>query len=244
MFTDIETRVDSSSINIEYLEPSILYIKNKNLINLTYTNIKIDDIMCGINGSIAPNGIYTIDLGTCLSGVAIGPKEVILYTTLGVFSQTKMLKAVLSVNGNLSVSFDLGTSCLTGGYTKIYGLESINDSHVENVISNLYAYSICINHNTYTLGTSCSGTRLFYLDNSTNAHVYTDNSTSYFPVSTWEEVCVSSSGGIITTSVSSSDPADGSICIGSMENPINNIAGMHMGTCIGSYTNKIWLKIQ
>lgn len=243
LFFNTEMNSNTNSLSIEYLEADNLYVRNSGNINLTYTNIKIKNISCNITGTIVSESLNSINLENCLLGEQIGPKHIVIYTETGIYSENEMLRSVLT--GNISISFDLSTSCLIGGYTKIFGIEGVSDSHTENTTSMLYAYSVCIDHSVYTLGTSCSGNyvRLFYLDNSSNAHAYTLNTTSYFPYTTWNQICLSSSGGIITSSVNVTDPADGSICIGSMDDPIDNVNGMHMGTSCAS-GNKIWLKIQ
>lgn len=245
LFSDIESKVDTNSLTIEYLEADNIYVRNYDEENLTYNNIKVGGISCNINGTIAAQGVYSINLGTCLLGEQIGPKEVVVYTNKGIYSQTMSLKSVLAASGNMSISFDASTTCLIGGYTRIFGIEGVSDSHAENATSALYGQSVCIDHNTYTLGTSCSGNyvRLFYLDNSSDAHAYTSNTTSYYPYTTWNQICVSSSGGTVTASINISNPSDGSICVGSMDDPIDNVNGMHMSTSCSS-GNKIWLKIQ
>lgn len=231
-------QVSANSVKLEYLEPTQLYVRNYNPIVLNMTEIYIGGKNCTLNGTLGANTIERIDLGSCLSDMAVGPKEVILFTENGIFTKTLMLKAVYE--GDFLVSFMTGTC--DAGYIRGYGLEGVSDSHAETSLAGNYTYNLCIRHNVYTLGTSCSGnyTRLFYLDGMSDAHAYTNNTSPY--ESDWHEVCVSvSGGGTINSTVNATDPQDGSICVGSMEE-INNINGAHMGNC-NAYSTKVWLNV-
>jgi Tfp pilus assembly protein PilV len=236
----LETQIDSfnsNSVDLSYLEPRSLYIRNSGL-NSSFSDIKIGNSLCNISGILRANSINKIDLGNCLLGEEIGPKEVILYSNSSIVSKTLMLRSKLLVASNLTASFQNGGCGI--GYTELFSLESLSDSHVELANESLYTYSSCIKSENVNLVSSCSGTytRLFYLDNRTNAHAYSDNSSSY--VSTWYEACLSVDSGSISSQISATQPSgDDVVCVGSLED-MDNETGVHMGDC-SAYSNKLWV---
>jgi len=241
LFTQIEGHVGLNSVNPELLYGDKLYVKNSNSLPIEVTELKIANKIC-INSSfnLSPNDVSSIDLGTCLVGEKLGPKDVVLVTKQGVFSKTLLLKS--QVFGNFTVSFKASGICDVG-YTRVYGLEQVSNSHAEEGSSSNYTYSYCIKHKSYSLGTDClavNHVRLFYLDGASNAHGYETNLSPY--ESDWHPICISSDAGTLSSQISSTDPADGSVCIGSFDADGDETIGHHMGDC-SSYTKRVWLKI-
>ncbi len=239
--TDVEMK-NSNLIGLEYLDSDLLYVKSSNPENVSFTDIKIDDVSCGISGNLT-YGINSISLSGCTILMSTGYKEVVLITDLGFFTETLALKSVEI--GNLSISFSLPCQ---SGYTEIFARDLTDESHAEIAsLSNYNSFGVCLSHQTYTINTSCSGiyNRVFYLDNETNAHIYTSNTSSYAPIYTWNEVCISADNGASSVDVQISDSNPGEyVCIGSFDTSltINNTLGEHLDSCDGS--NDIWLDIQ
>ena len=242
VLTGIEgsSQADLGTIQIQMITPQYLYVLNSNNFPVNFTDIKVNDVDCGLSGTLEPNKVNEISLGSCLNGIPQGTVNVALFTTSRIFSSTLLLKGTFS--GNLSVVFKNGPC--DPGYIRIYGLETPSNSHVQ--LGNLsdYPYSICLKDTNYNLGRGCSGNyvRLFYIDNASNAHAYTDNSSPYGPVDTWYQVCVNSSGGTLNAVVSSTKPGLDYYCVGSFDG-INNTIGSHMGNC-DAYADKVWLEIK
>ena len=241
IFSNIESQVGLNSVSSQILYGDKLYVKNSNSMSIELTQLKIDGRIC-LNSSfnLTAKDVSSINLGSCLVGEPIKPMSVVLVTKSGVFSKTLLLRS--QVFGNLSVVFKNSGVC-DFGYTRIYGLEQVTNSHVELGSSSNYTYSFCIKHNSYTLGTNCSATNsqlLFYLDGTSNAHAYSTNTSPY--ESNWNPVCISSNNGTISSQISNSDPADGSVCIGAFDSDGDDVIGHHMSDC-SSYSKRIWLKI-
>jgi len=239
LLSDIENRASIDSVDILRLESDLLYIRNTNYFNLTTTELRIGNNICTSAENISiPSGIISLDLDNCLSGLNKGVYKVVLITKNGVFSSSKYLNSIYA--GDFSVSFQSGPCSI--GYVRLFGLESFTNSHAELSTSSNYTYNICLKHNSYTLSSSCIGNyeRLFYLDGTSNSHAYIINTSIY--ENDWHEVCVNSNSGVISTQINSTNPNDGSVCIGSFEE-INNVNGAHLGNC-ESYSNDIWLKIE
>ena len=87
-----------------------------------------------------------------------------------------------------------------------------------------------------------NGMTSIYLDNLSSSHVFTNKTSSFEPVASWEDICVSSDVGNFTSVVSSIDPADGSICVASIFEE-DNVLGTHIGDC-NAYSLKIWLNLE
>ncbi len=239
--SDLQNQVNdfrSDSISLEYLDGNVLYVKNSAPNNFIFNEIKIEDKSCGVNGSILANSMNKIALNGCTVGMTIGPKKVVLVSDNSILEKTLMFRSTYS--GNYSFSFQSGTGC-GAGYTRLYGLEYLSNSHAELANSTQYTYSACLSYNGINLGTTCTGnyTRMIYLDDVSNAHAYTDNSSTY--EDTFYEVCLNVDVGSIVSEVSDTDPADGSFCVGSMDG-IDNQTGVHMGDC-NAYSTKIWVRI-
>ncbi len=241
IFSNIETQVNSNSVNAELLYGDKLYVKNSNSILIKLTQLKIDNRVClNTSFNLSGNDVSSINLGTCLVGENLGPKDVVLVTKQGVFSKILLLRS--QVFGNISVVFKNSGTC-DFGYSRVYGLEQVSNSHAEIGSASNYTYSFCIKHNSYVLGTNCSASnhvRLFYLDDVSNAHGYSTNTSPY--ESNWYPICISSSGGTLSSQISNSDPSDGSVCIGSFDSDGDDVIGHHMGDC-SAYGKRVWLKI-
>ncbi len=175
-----------------------------------------------------------------------GLREVALISDKGVFTATKVFKSLF--DGEMDFIFSLGSTC-PADYTELFGIEDINDSHTELYSENLFAgQTACLKIEGVSLTQSCLATHvatIFYLDNATNAHVYTQNDSAYGGVQPPERVCLGSSHAMVSNIEiiysSSNLTSSGYYCIGSME--MDNIFGGHSGDCFTDYT-KIWAKIE
>ena len=234
--------VQKNHIIMDFYDANTLYVKSISPLTFDYSRIVIEGVDCDLTGTIRGNNLTEIDLNFCTTGMSSGAKEIILYSQNGVFREMKNL--VSTIVGNMIASYRNSVSCNVG-YTKIFGLEYISDSHAEIDTSGLYSYSLCLRHRNYTLTTACSGTydTLFYLDADTNAHQFIDNSSPYQPISPWYQVCVSAIGASSNDiQVSSSDLSQsGYTCLASVE--VENTYGGHMGNC-NAYSDKVWAKIE
>lgn len=83
--------VQEHQISINFFNSSTLYVKSISPISFNFTKILIDDTNCGISGKIYANNLTVIDIGSCTSGMTSGPKEVIIYSNNGVFTEVKNL---------------------------------------------------------------------------------------------------------------------------------------------------------
>ena len=186
--------INQEDLTVNLMDTNTLYVKSQAGIDFNYTGVKINGKECNLSGRISGANLTKIDLDFCMYGMNKGPKEITLYSNKGVFSYNDYLDT--SFMQGFYVQQKTGTTCDIG-YTKIYGMESVSNSHIEIASSGLYTYSICLKHLAYSLSNSCSGVygRVFYLDNVTNAHAYTDNSSAYGSISTWEEACISAGDG-------------------------------------------------
>lgn len=226
-----------NKVNLKYINSNYLLVENGNKNNFSFKKIKIGGVDCNISGVLEP-GTSKVYLANCTTGMNSGVEEVAMFSENTIVSQNLILRK--QYFNDFSTIFKTGICDV--GYTRIYGLESFNNSHVEVSSASNYTYNLCLKHNVFNLGNSCNGNyvRLFYLDDFSNSHAYTNNTSPYG--TNWQEVCVSSSQGDISTSISTTDPNDGSLCIGSIDT-IDNVVGSHMGDCSG-FSNKIWLKIR
>ena len=236
---------DIKKIKILDITSNNLYIKNLNDINIEITNIKIADTKCNITQTLAKNTITPLNLNYCTLGMQTGIKSITTYTHQGVFTQSLNVDEI--PDGNIQVLFNLGTSCPDISWHEVYGLETLNNSHIETYNSNLYTYTLCLKHPIYTLNRECTGNyiNLFYLPNTYNAHFWFDNSTAPSePVSNyynWQQVCLSSDLGTFDLQLSTSQPTSDHKCIGSYYN--HSLNGGVMGDCDNGFEDKIWIKL-
>ena len=236
--------VDDSQVEFEALDENRLYVRSYASDDFFYTSVRVDDVECDVNGTIDANSVTVVNLKGCLLDVDVGVKDIVLFSEYGIYDDKEELKVAL--DNLFIVDFKLGSICDMNS-KKYYGLEFLNDTHVEISSSNLYTYSLCLEHVIYDISDDCNGVydTIFYLDNSTNAHIFTDNSTPYEPIFTWNEICLSANDGFasnVDVIYSSSDmTAFNYSCIGSVE--IDNVYGGHAGDCQG-FSNKIWAKIE
>lgn len=90
------------------------------------------------------------------------------------------------------------SSCLAGDF-KIIGYDGSSFSHAEVNYNNVYTYSLCID-SSYVVSTNCMGDsyneRLFYLGDTSNSHIWLDNSTAYPASYSWKPVCLGTSSPI------------------------------------------------
>ena len=237
--TKIENDGTGQVIDLNYLNSQKLYIKNPTEKNIFYSDVKINGKSCGLSGNISGKGLKEIELGFCTTGMTKGYKSIVFITDKGVFAET--LK--LSENGIVG---NLTLQC-TGG-TEIFALDTATN-HAELASINNFTTPICVNHNAYTISTTCTAptNRLFYLGDTSNSHIYIDNSTAYDNGNpnyyNWQEVCLESNSGTVNLVHQLADPADGSICI--VEYEQDDVYGGIVGSCnsLSSPTKKIWLNI-
>ena len=264
LFTKAESDSGSASTKVEGLVGADLYFRNAYAgKNITITGIELDGFACDITQTnITPSSVGTITLdSSCIGNVTQQRAEVLvitpdeIFTSYLFFSNVAASAAAATVTaGNLTMTFAAGTSCT--GSTKLYGIDGVNESHSEVPGSTSFTTSACLNDTSgaYTLGTSCSGTyeRLFYLGNTTNSHIWIDNSSAYTPYPgyyNWQEVCLSIDTGsptLFDVTYNTSDMSgDDYICVGSYVQ--NDTYGGHMGNCaLGStaHENQIWVKLE
>jgi len=99
------TKIESSSIagigtiNIEMLTPSYLYVLNKNNFPVNFTNIKIGSNDCNINGTLEPNTVTEIFIGSCLFGLKKKSSmiDVVLITPENIFSKTFLINNLINL---------------------------------------------------------------------------------------------------------------------------------------------------
>ncbi len=144
---------------------------------------------------------------------------------------------------------------LNPGTTKLYGFESNTYSHAEIPSEENYNYSVCIQHNTFSLGNGCSGLSetLFFLGNITNSNIWVDNSTAYIPpigpsYYNWQELCINATGGASAFNyiVDVVDRTATHACLGSLQR--NDTYGGHIignfSMCTSGDSNpELWLAI-
>lgn len=229
-----------------------LYFRNNEDNPIMINQIKIEGTVCNVTArNITSGSIAAINLQNCTSSLASVTKDVLVISPDRVFSKkiyfkeagvTSAGESILSTS--LSSSFLGATTCSVG--TRLYGLWNLTNSHVDNSTQTTGGYSMCLSDSSdsVTIGTSCSGTyaTLFYIGNSSNSHIWIDNSSAYNSGSyTWERVCVSSDTGSIDVQYTSSDLSGSDYaCLGSYLQ--NDTYGGVIGNC-SSYSSKIWLKI-
>ena len=241
---NLDDEVFPSQVKIEKLEGNLLYVRNFADADLNISAIKIAGVSCNVTGTVINNNLSLLDLADCTDSFGAGLREVALISDKGVFTATKVFKSLF--DGEMDFIFSIGSTC-PADYTELYGIEDINDSHTELYTENLFAgQTACLKIEGVSLTQSCLATHvatIFYLDNTTNAHVYEINTSSldYAPY----QVCLGSSHAMVSNieiTYSSSDlTSSGYNCIGSME--IDNVLGGHAGDCYTDYT-KIWAKVE
>lgn len=165
VFVDSE-KLNLNSIEIDYLDVNKIFIKNTNLENISFSNIKINSKECLVNGTILSNQMNEISLNNCTQDMIIGPKTVILITEIGIYTKTLMLRGVIftsSVESPTSGGF-------TGyGWGEQFGYISFNGTGYQVLMNNnsLYgnAYSEYLgyisfngtNHNVSNIGGVLTG---------------------------------------------------------------------------------------
>lgn len=253
LFADAETNSGYSGKNDFSVVDSELYFFNGIERNITINGIKVSGNDCNVSNSIVTkknNSKY--DISDCVSNLSVSRNEVVIYTDIGVFSKyfvfdyVRSLGVTQTVIGNMTVSFTPSSSC-DPGFSKIYSLDSTSNSHAEIPSSNLYTYSLCVDHDSYILSNSCSGNyvSLFYLGNTSNSHIYIDNSSAYDPgysYYNWQQICLSSDSGTLDLTYNNTDMSGlGYSCLGSYIQ--DDVYGGVIGDCSG-HTDKIWFKLE
>jgi len=235
-FNDVSAR----DIKLKYLDGDTLYVQSLNQYTFNYSDIKIAGKLCGISGELKGNSVNMINVGQCIVDMDLGAKEIIIISDKGIFVNTLMLK---SINfGTFYLQFETSNICPDLTYTKLFALEKPDNSHAQIPSEMSYTYSVCLKNSLFTLGNSCTDNHiiLFYIGNITQSHVWINNSNPYKPVSTWQPVCVSSNSGTISKSISSTNPNDGSVCVGSILQ--DDLYGGLLGDC-AAHPDKIWVNI-
>lgn len=240
--------IRNSNINLEitYLDSNYLYINNLENINITFNNILVDNKDCSQNGSLSPN-LNKIDISMCLNGLSSGIKKISLLTDSKIITKSFYYKYGSSESPFL-ISYSTSNGCQKG--IEIFGHDNLGEHLSLNSSDSAYSsfYSVCVYHTNFILGNNCFGnyTRLFYLENVTESHIYTNNSNPY-PGGTynWQEICLSVIGTNVTSTVQSTSPGNGYYCLGSVESGVvDNTYGSHFGSCklYSGNQDKIWVK--
>lgn len=245
IFSKYEGEIEGDEIVLEKLDGNYLYVRNYAQKTVDFTKLEIADMDCSLNGTISPLDFTLIGLGNCTSNMSLGIKDILLFTDVGLFERDLVLET--EYTPGLTVYFATSGICdFAAGYTEIYSLNDLTDAHAEIASESNFVYTVCLRHPDYLLGTSCSGNyiKLFYLADTTQSHVYFDNSSAYVPFPgyyNWQKVCLSSSGGTLNITVQSTSPGSGFVCIGSVDT--DDVSGGHAGDC-SAYTDKMWIKLE
>ena len=226
---------------------SILGIRNTGSINHNISVVKIGDTECRVLNSKNVGNIKNLELNCNVDKLSTYNIDII--SDKGIYSKVATVWEEhvedVSLNIPFQASFDFGSTCVNS--TRAYGMSYTNNSHAEISSSNNFTYSACLSHDDYTLGTSCSGNfvKLFTLAGITNSPIYIDNSNvvsePYVGYYNWQDVCVSSSGGVMDLIYSEIRPENRNyICVGSFVQ--DDFMGGVIGGC-SAYDTKIWLDI-
>jgi hypothetical protein len=169
-------------------------------------------------------------------------------STAGIFQTTK---SVLDTQQQiLSFIYRIGSTNCQVGESKIFGLDFVNNSHVDLPSFGSFTSSLCAKHININMGNSCSGLykTLFYIDGTNNSHLWINTSiASTGPlgnhVYNWNPVCISASGNVSQLNVSygSVSPGMGYYCLGSIVR--DDVDGGVIGSC-PSYSEKIWVSVK
>lgn len=261
LFTNAEIKSNSASSSSSGINTVIdfdLYFKVGGDQNLSILNVKLDGNICqdAIVANLTP-GIHILNITDCVNNLTTSTGEISVFTENAIYTKSFYFKKITSVSavalgggsvtvGNLTIEYNTTNSCSVGS-TKILGYYQINNSHVQNSTIDDAGRSLCLTHDDYTLGIDCLAainTPLFYIGNYTNSHIYFDNSSAHPATYDWEKLCISGSGGSLTSidivqNVTSMVAQNYSCLLSYAQN--DTYGGM-IGECVGGYSDKLWIK--
>jgi len=139
--------VPKDSVELRNIQNGNLFIENYNSPNLTYSQLKIDDISCNLSGQLSYQQFTQINITNCTSEMSIGPKMVVLVTDIGVFSKNIYLK-----NSIPSSFSDLYLA--SNGVTVKCENAAVGDSGIVNGIN--YTKRTKLQINTTNANTTCT----------------------------------------------------------------------------------------
>ena len=93
MFADLENS-NINSIKVLNLKPDDIFIRNSNSQDVNFSDIQINSRFCSINGTILGNSINKFSLNNCLNGMDIGPKTIVVFTDIGIYTKIIALESV------------------------------------------------------------------------------------------------------------------------------------------------------
>ena len=255
IFTKAETTTDSTKVGIETIFNGELYFKNNQNSNVTIKSVMVGGINCNVTEfNITGNKMQKINVSGCVQAMTDAKSEIVVVTDKKIFSKYQYFKnnvvynsysGSVTVVGNLTVAFVASPNC-AANYTKVLGYFAQNNSHVSLPDQLGVSYSLCLDHQSYNIGTSCSvgsHERVFYLGAENNSHIWIDNSTAYdggVGYYDWQELCISSSDATLDLVYNTSDmTAAGYATLLSYAQ--NDTYGGIIGEA-NQNTKKIWIK--
>lgn len=231
-----------NSIEISKIRGTDLYVKNDYKDNLLIDSILVGETYCNILPVEIDKGNAVIDIGSCTSGFnELSPVDISLITSSGVYNQVQVLED--PVNNSLIVKYVMGSCDFANGYIRLFGLTDLDNAHIE--IDGSSTYSVCVKDLDYILSIGSGGSvsqDIFYLIGTNNSAVWTDKGSVLIEPTFWEDVVISSSGGIFGYQISSTQPSNKYVCLGSLD--IDNVYGSHFGDCDSSLPDKIWISLE
>ncbi len=200
-YTDIQSKLELQAMSnnihthleIEKISETSIYILSRFKLNLALNYIKIGDRMC-VNNLIISPGVNKINIKGCIVGLQnMTPYDVQIGTNLGLYSAYKILRDI--PEKELIIRYTKSECNSEDGYTRLYGVDSIDNSHVE--IDGSGIYNVCAKHVNYTIGNQCTNSfaNLFLIASQNNSHVYTETSQvhsaspDYYD---WYNICLNS----------------------------------------------------
>jgi hypothetical protein len=242
---DVKKPVLKQNLKVMEVDGSSLYIKNNFKDNLHLNSIEIGDNVCDIGNVNIGRGYVNVDIGNCTQGfLSLDVKEVKIFLDEGIIVESEVLRNTVGSSGNaLMVKFEMGPCDFGAGYIRMFGLTDLDNAHVD--IDGSSTYNVCFKHPNYTLSFGLGGSvtqDLFYLIGKNNSAVWTDKGSILEVPSQWEDVILSSNGGVFDYQINSVQPSLEHICIGSID--LDNVYGSHYGDCNSVDLNdKIWVKL-
>lgn len=244
--TEVQSGNSVSGTGIDTVIGQSLYFKNAGISPINVTEVKVDGTTCtSISQLVNSSENLEFSLATCLKDDLTKKREVVVFTSNGIHSEYYLIAG--AGGGNFTAILDTDDICGTG--VKIFSLSSWASAEHVGIASATLGNSLCVADTAYTLNTVCEGdksNRLFYLGNTTNSHIWIDNSTAYsepYPgYYNWQEVCIGAVLGDAQVLHSSADQSGGGYtCVGSYSQ--DDVYGGILGNCNHNSSNRIWFKI-
>ena len=239
--TKVRTGNFKEDFEIQKIEGTYIYFKNDFRDNITIRSVKIGGKECFAKNLEIDEGFGRFDIGGCTMSLDNSEVyDVMVLTDEGVKSEADMIRN--PVTNSLIITEEFGECDFASGYIRLFGMSGTQNAHAD--IDGSYTYSICARHLDYTLSMSSTGSyvTLFYLTQTNNSAVWTDQSSIYETPSTWHDVSISSSGGTLDYAINSSDMSNQDyVCVGAINE--DNVYGSHIGDCDSSMTDKIWIRL-